>query len=107
MVTQYGMSDKLGPLTYGERESQMFLGQNWTESRTYSDEVATIIDAEVKKIVTDARDKAKEILTAHKDLLRTIADRLIKEETIEGEAFEKMFEPLDKELKSEKKPAKA
>jgi cell division protease FtsH len=104
MVTQYGMSEKLGPLTYGERESQVFMGRDWSsEQRTYSDEVAATIDEEVKRIVTDARNQATVILKKNKVLLRSIADRLIKEETLEGEAFAAMFEPAA----ATKKPAKA
>lgn len=91
MVTQYGMSEKLGPLTYGEREQQVFLGRDWAEHRTYSDEVASMIDEEVKRIVTEARQRATEILKKEKKTLQAIADRLIKEETIEGEEFAKMF----------------
>lgn len=108
MVTQYGMSEKLGPLAYGERGQQVFLGRDWgSEQRTYSDEVARQIDDEIKRIVTEARDQAKQILTKHKSLLREIADRLIKEETIEGEAFEAMFEPLDNSQKPDKTEDKA
>lgn len=102
MVTQYGMSEKLGPLTYGEREQQNFLGGSY-EQRTYSDDIATQIDIEVKKIVTDARDRAKEILLQHKDLLQKITDRLIKEETLEGDEFAKMFDGVPTEkTKAEK-----
>ncbi len=102
MVTQYGMSEKLGPLTYGEREQQVFLGRDWSEQRTYSDDIASQIDNEVKDIITTAYAQAKKILTAHKQLLRDVADKLIKEETVEGADFEKMFLPLDKELKGKK-----
>lgn len=94
MVTQYGMSEKMGPLTYGERESQVFLGRDWSEQRTYSDEVAALIDEEVKRLVTDARDQARTILKKHRVLLRAIADRLIKEETLEGDEFAAMFKTL-------------
>lgn len=100
MVTQYGMSDKLGPLTYGEREQQVFLGRDWAEHKTYSDDVARVIDEEVKRIVTEAYERAKEVLKKHRTLLRQIADRLVKEETIEGEAFAKMFEPIRRPKKT-------
>jgi cell division protease FtsH len=107
MVTQYGMSEKMGPLTYGEREQQVFMGRDWaSEQRTYSDQVAALIDSEVKEIVTQARDEAKKILLSYKQLLQDIADRLMKEETIEGEDFAKMFEPLDKDLDKDKEKGK-
>ncbi len=105
MVTQYGMSDKMGPLTYGEREQQVFLGRDWAEQRTYSDEVAALIDGEVKRLVTEARDRATTILNQQKVLLKKIADRLIKEETLEGDAFAKMFTDFPKTSKISK-PAK-
>ncbi len=92
MVTQYGMSDKLGPLAYGEREQQIFLGRDWSEQRTYSDEVAAVIDSEVRRIVTEAHGRAKIIIARHKKLLKSIANRLIKEETIEGDEFAAMFQ---------------
>lgn len=94
MVTQYGMSERLGPLAYGEREQQVFLGRDWAEQRTYSDEVASTIDAEVKRIVTEAYKRAEIILKKYKKSLEQIAERLIKEETIEGEEFAKMIDEL-------------
>ncbi len=92
MVTQYGMSEKLGPLTYGEREQQVFLGRDWAEQRTYSDEVAAAIDAEVKQIMTDAYKRAEEILAKHKKFLQELADTLMKDETVEADQFADMFE---------------
>lgn len=92
MVTQYGMSEKLGPMTYGERSQQVFMGRDWSqESRSYSDDVAAQIDAEVKRLIDDAYKRATEILTKYKKVLLALSDRLMKEETVEGEDFEKLF----------------
>ena len=91
MVTRYGMSEKLGPRTFGYREELVFLGREISEQRNYSEEVAQQIDQEVKQIISTAYAKAREILTAYRAKLDTLADRLIHEETIEGTEFEAMF----------------
>ncbi len=91
MVTRYGMSDKLGPRTFGDREELVFLGREISEQRNYSEEVAEDIDNEVKRIITTAFARAKDILTTYRSKLDAIADRLVREETIEGAEFEVMF----------------
>lgn len=107
MVTQYGMSDKMGPMTYGERSQQVFMGRDWSqESRAYSNEVAAQIDAEVKDIITNAYKRAEEVLTKHKVKLQELADRLMKEETVEGDEFAKMFDDVKAPKKDEEKLAK-
>ncbi len=92
MVTQYGMSDKLGPLTFGKKEEMVFLGREISEQRNYSDEVAAKIDAEVRGIIDRAYDRATEALTKHRDVLDRLAALLIENETIEHEEFEALFE---------------
>jgi cell division protease FtsH len=92
MVTEFGMSDKLGPLTFGHREELVFLGREISEQRNYSEEVARTIDQEVRRLVETAYTTAKGILTQHGDKLMAVAQRLIKEETIESAAFDAMFE---------------
>jgi len=96
MVTRYGMSDKLGPRTFGNREELVFLGREISEQRNYSEEVAEQIDDEVKRIISSAYNKAREILTTYREKLDAVADRLIQEETIEGAEFEAMFVGLPK-----------
>jgi len=91
MVCEYGMSEKLGPLTYGHKEELVFLGKEIGEQRNYSEQIAYQIDQEVRNIITQAYDRAMEILKAHKDKLVEIAERLIEKETLEGEEFEAMF----------------
>ncbi|HIP96515.1 MAG TPA: ATP-dependent zinc metalloprotease FtsH, partial [Anaerolineae bacterium] len=88
MVTRYGMSEKLGPMTFGQKEELIFLGREITEQRDYSEKVAQEIDAEVRRFVDEAHDRAKEILTKYRDILRAIAERLIEVETLGGEEFE-------------------
>jgi cell division protease FtsH len=92
MVTQYGMSEKLGPLTFGKKEEMIFLGREISEQRNYSDEVAAKIDAEVREIIDRAFGRAKEALTSHRDVLDRLAALLVEKETIEHEEFESLFD---------------
>src|SRR5581483_9383478 len=91
MVTRYGMSDKLGPRTFGDREELVFLGREISEQRNYSEQVAQEIDAEVRRLVTDAYQRALDILTKYRSKLDELADRLIKVETVDAAEFEAMF----------------
>lgn len=91
MVTQYGMSEELGPATWGEKEELIFLGRELAEHKTYSEETAKKIDQEVKKIIESAYRRAKEILTKNKPTLVKLAERLKKEETLEGAELEKLL----------------
>jgi cell division protease FtsH len=95
MVTEYGMSDKLGPRTFGKREELVFLGREIHEQRNYSEKIAEEIDNEVKSLIQRAYDTAKKILSENKERLKLIAERLIAKETIEEDEFEALFkEPL-------------
>jgi cell division protease FtsH len=91
MVTQYGMSEKMGPMVFGQRHELIFLGRDIGEQRNYSEQVAREIDKEVNKIVTAAYDRAKEILTEYGALHQAIAQRLIEVETMDAEEFETFF----------------
>jgi cell division protease FtsH len=88
MVTAYGMSKKLGPLTFGDRDELVFLGREIAEQRNYSEEVAEEIDLETRRIIENAYTRAKEILTTYRQKLDAIAQRLIEVETIDREEFE-------------------
>jgi cell division protease FtsH len=92
MVTQYGMSEKLGPLTFGKKEEMIFLGREISEQRNYSDEVAAKIDAEVREIIDRAYERAKAALTEHREVLDRLAALLIEKETIEHDEFEALFD---------------
>jgi cell division protease FtsH len=87
MVTQWGMSDRLGPRTFGRKEELVFLGREISEQRNYSEKVAEEIDEEVRQIIDKAYHAAKKILSENRDKLNTIVTTLLEEETIEGEAL--------------------
>ena len=91
LVKEYGMSDKLGPVAFGEKEELVFLGKELGEQRNYSEKVAAQIDAEVSRFIKDAESTAKKILKRKRKLLDKIAKTLIKKETIEREEFEKLI----------------
>ena len=91
MVTEYGMSEKLGPIAYDMREGQVFLGRDFGVERAYSERVASEIDSEVSQIMKAAYVRAKTVVTKYRHLLDEIAKELLKEETLEGPAFEKFF----------------
>ena len=91
MITQYGMSEKLGPRTFGRKEELVFLGREISEQRNYSERVAEEIDEEVHQLIQEAYEAAEEILTIHRSKLNSIAERLIAQETLEGESLEEAF----------------
>jgi len=91
MVTEYGMSQKLGPRTFGEKEELVFLGRELGEQKNYSEEIASQIDNEVQRIINQSYKQSKKTLLQNKKKLIEIAERLIKKETIEGEELEKLF----------------
>ena len=91
MVTAYGMSSSLGPLTFGDREELVFLGREIAEQRNYSDEIAEEIDSEVQRIIEQAYKRARNILTTYAEKLQAVAERLIEVETIERAELEAMM----------------
>ena len=92
MVTKYGMSDVLGPMTFGDDNDEVFLGRGFAHSRTYSDEVARQIDIEIKNIIQTAYNKAENLLRTHIEKLHTVANLLLEKEKIDGEEFNAIFE---------------
>ena len=94
MVTEFGMSDRLGPLSFGKRDEMVFLGRSMGEQRDYSDKIAMMIDEEVRALIDRAYDRATEVLTTHRDRLDTLAEKLIAEETVDQVEFEKLFDDL-------------
>lgn len=91
MVTEYGMSNRIGPIALGHKDELVFLGRDFGEQRNYSEQTAREIDEEVRRIVQEAFDKAYNILNQNKTRLILISERLIKEETLEGPLFESLF----------------
>ena len=111
MVTQWGMSERLGPRTFGRKEEMIFLGREISEQRNYSEKVAEEIDDEVRKIIEQAYKTASDLLTKHRDKLDQIVRFLLEEETIEGEALQAILkaEPgkeSEELLKAREKPKK-
>ena len=94
MVTEWGMSDKLGPLAFGKHDEMVFLGREIGEQRNYSDDVAKLIDEEVRAIIENGYIRATQVLTEHRTRLLALADKLIAEETVDTEEFEKLFDDL-------------
>jgi cell division protease FtsH len=90
MVTRYGFSDKLGPVVYGS-QSEVFLGRDFTQSRNYSEQIATDIDVEIRNIVEECYDRCSTILDEHMDKLHEVADRLMAVEKIEGDEFQQIM----------------
>ena len=91
MVTQYGMSPKLGPRAFGRREELVFLGRDIAEQRNYSERVAEAIDAEVSHLIDDGHRRAMEILARHEKLLDMLSERLIEVETLDAEEFTRLI----------------
>jgi cell division protease FtsH len=93
MVTRLGMSQQLGPMVYGQKEELIFLGREISEQRDYSESVAEEIDSEVRRIVGEAYENAKRILTQYREKLDAVARRLLEVETISRDEFEGIFPP--------------
>ena len=82
MVCEWGMSEKMGPLTYGTKEEQVFLGKDFSQNKNFSDQTAKLIDQEVKSLVMGGYEKACEIITEHRDSLEKMAIALLDMETL-------------------------
>ena len=111
MVMKYGMSDNLGPMTFGSDNDEVFLGMSYNTSRDYSEQIASEIDKEVMQIVNDAYVKCEKMLTDNMDKLHAVAEALLEREKLSGEEFELVFEgkgltkteeaKIDNEVKTE------
>jgi len=91
MVTRLGMSSELGPMVYGKKDEMVFLGKEFTEQRDYSEAVAEKIDIEVQELVSDAYQRALDILKKHRDVLEVLAEKLLEQETIDGKELDEIF----------------
>ena len=92
MVTRWGMSEQLGPRTFGKNDEMVFLGNTISDSRNYSEKIAEQIDDEVRSIIAEAHTRATELLTKHRDLLDKLVDVLMEEETMEGEYLTRLLD---------------
>jgi cell division protease FtsH len=98
MVTEYGMSNIIGPMALGHKDELVFLGRDFGEQRNYSEQTAREIDEEIRRIIQQAFDKAYAVLTQNKTRMIMISERLIKEETLEGPLFESLFnQPINED----------
>ncbi len=84
MVCEWGMSEKLGPMTFGKKEEQIFLGRDFTQAQDYSENTAVEIDREIRHIIQECYSKAKEILTTHIELLHRVSKELLDKEVLDG-----------------------
>ena len=91
MVTKYGMSDLIGPINYSSGQQEIFLGRDMVETDAISEDVAAKIDEEIRRIILEAYAKCEDILKEHMDQLSAVGEYLIRNETMDGDAFEKMF----------------
>ncbi len=92
MITELGMSDVLGPINFGSGEDDVFIGRDLLRSKNFSEEISATIDREVKSIIDNAHNKAKEILTENKEKVELVVKYLLEKETLSGEEFKSLFE---------------
>ena len=102
MVTEFGMSEKLGPLSLGRRHGPVFLGRDLVETRNYSEEIAYEIDKEVRRIIDECYERARDVLVGSRERLNRLAKALLERESLEGDQIEKVMagEPLAPEAPS-------
>src|SRR5579859_3104127 len=103
MVTEWGMSDKLGPLTFGERQEMVFLGRDLGEQRNYSEDIASEIDQEVHQLVADAFLRAKQVLREHQVHLETLAEKLVEVETMDAIEMERIVQEVEARLEAQRR----
>ncbi|MBD3224537.1 MAG: cell division protein FtsH, partial [Caldithrix sp.] len=109
MVCEWGMSEKLGPITYGKKDQEIFLGREISQHRDYSETMAQEIDNEVKRIVSDAQKRAEKLLEDNIETLHTLAKTLLLHEILDGEQIDQIMkgEQLDSVAFSKSKEKKA
>jgi cell division protease FtsH len=88
MVMQFGMSEAIGPMAVGDSEQEVFLGRDLGQRRQVSEQTAQLVDGEVKRLLDEAYDSAREILTDHRELLEALANALLERETLDREQVE-------------------
>ena len=111
-MMSWGMSDKLGPIAFGERNEEIFLGRDIVQHSDYSEQTAQMIDAEVKRLVDEAYARAKEILEKHIDVLHAMAAALLERETLNAEEVLTLLDggtlkPLEPSVEAVPKPAES
>ncbi len=91
MICEWGMSDRLGPLTFGKNEEHIFLGREVARAKDYSEDTALVIDSEIKRIVMEAASRAKQILQDNLEKLHALARALLERETLDGEEIARIL----------------
>jgi len=91
MVTKYGMSERIGTISFGSGQEEVFLGRDFAQTKNISDGTASLIDEEVKRIIDKAYNTAREILSNNMDKLTAVAERLLEKEKIDGDEFQEIF----------------
>ena len=114
MICEWGMNDEMGPVTFGKKDQEIFLGREIAQHRDYSEETAQKIDEEVKRVIMKAHKKAEDLLTKHVDDLHALAKALLVHEILDGEQIDQVLrgEPIDSiaftaEVKKDKKEEKS
>ena len=97
MVTQWGMSDKMGTMAYGKSQEHVFMGRDFGQTRDFSDEIAADIDKEMKRIVDERYAVAKQLLSENRDMLEFISQTLLEKETLDEKEFEELMEKVRNE----------
>ncbi|MBL0349004.1 MAG: ATP-dependent zinc metalloprotease FtsH [Elusimicrobia bacterium] len=92
MVCEYGMSDRLGPITYRKKSEELFLGRELGEGQNYSDQTAQVIDEEVKRLIADSQERVKKILVENRGVLESLAKTLVEKEVLNGEEISALVE---------------
>ncbi|TMA61278.1 MAG: ATP-dependent metallopeptidase FtsH/Yme1/Tma family protein [Deltaproteobacteria bacterium] len=96
MVCEWGMSEQLGPMTFGKKEEQIFLGRDFTQTKDYSEKTALEIDAEIRRIIMEAYERAKELLCANLEVLHKMAEVLLEKEVLEGLEIDEIIKNFGK-----------
>ena len=104
MVCEWGMSDELGPVTFGKKEEEIFLGREISQHRDYSESTAQVIDEEVRTIITAAQNMAEKLLRENIKFLHALADALLDFEILDGDQIEKVLKGQKLSPKKDKKP---
>ena len=91
MVTKYGMSDKIGLISYGDDDDEVFIGRDLAHTRGYSEDVAKAIDSEIHSIIEECHDNAKKIISEHMEVLHGCAKLLLEKEKVHRDEFEALF----------------
>jgi len=98
MVTEFGMSDRLGPMTFGKRHEQVFLGRDFGHERDYGENIATIIDEEVTKLVTDQHNRVRDLLIKYRPHMDAIVKVLLEKETLDRKEVDAIMAEVDRRI---------